>query len=91
MTLSDGSDVMKHILGSVWKGIRGSKERPIAIKVITEGKPGIKISPCEAGSRIEDGCYMPVPDFDKNDCLSVPGTVYLRLLQALSMAIKNIE
>lgn len=74
-------------LSSAWKGIRGSYERPFAFLSTGGGKPSLVLSPCDDGSVIEDGWYMPRPAFDSSGEIFIPDRLYLPFLKSMAALI----
>ena len=71
-------------LGSRWKGIKGSSQRPaVVIGINKDGKKCLFLYGCRDGDKIEAAGYQPVPTISNTDILEIPVSLYPMLLKEL--------
>lgn len=66
---------------SKWEGVRGCRNRPVAVETIgSEGRKILELYPGNAEASLEIGLYMPRPEWDENEDMAIPGALLPKML-----------
>lgn len=76
--------------GSRYKGIRGTKSRPVILKSFAgNGERVLRIFPCGRGAEIEYFIYQPYPEVSAADTLQLPQNLYAEFLGRLADTLES--
>lgn len=81
--LTPATDRRARMQASRWEGIRGNRERPVAIR----DRDSLKLYSSGEGARLEAGYYMARPRVEEGGVIAIPDTLYPLLLQRLKASL----
>ena len=69
------------------KGVKGSPERPVAIRGIKKGAPCLLLFSCSQDASLSSFLYMARPAIGADDTLDIPDSLYYTLLDSLAQKV----
>lgn len=78
--------------GSSWKGVRGSSERPVAIRGIeAEGGESLLLYSSAPDAVLDYLVYVPEPEVTEDDMMEVPRRLLFPLVEKLALILRTGE